>query len=287
MPNKMKLLQTPHERKSAILTSIIAVLLLLLLFLLGLTYYDPPVSFGMEVNFGTSTTGSGKSQPVNPIASKPDPIQKEKAVEPQKAPPSPPKAIEKVITQKESTVAIPQKTPKKKPVPTPKKEPSPSTQKQATPEPEKPKIAKTTQQVLQNMFKAPKKEGRSEASEGDDSEMGGDKGKETGNPYANSYYGNEGLGGRGGGYGLNGRSLQSNGKVVQECNQEGTVVVRITVNQKGEVEAAQPGVKGTTNAHPCLLEPARRTALLHRWYPDTNAPTKQIGFVVIQFKLGE
>ncbi len=114
MPNKMKLLQTPHERKSAILTSIIAILLLLLLFLLGLTYYDPPVSFGMEVNFGTSTTGSGKPQPVNPIASKLNPIQKEKAIKPQKAPPPPSKIIEKAITQKESTIAIPLKTPKKK-----------------------------------------------------------------------------------------------------------------------------------------------------------------------------
>ena len=65
------------------------------------------------------------------------------------------------------------------------------------------------------------------------------------------------------------------------------MVVRITVDQQGQVIAAEPGVKGSTNVHPCLLEPAKKTALLHKWFPDSNAPTKQIGFVVINFKLSE
>ena len=38
---------TPHKKKSAGLTVIIGVLLLLLFFILGVTYYDPPVSYGM------------------------------------------------------------------------------------------------------------------------------------------------------------------------------------------------------------------------------------------------
>ena len=64
-------------------------------------------------------------------------------------------------------------------------------------------------------------------------------------------------------------------------------MVRIVVNREGQVIDANPGVKGSTNVHPCLLEPARKTAFLHRWSPDTNAPSKQVGFVVINFKLGE
>ena len=284
----MRLLQTPHQRKSAFLTAVIGALLILLLFILGLTYYDPPVSFGMEVNFGTSKTGSGKKQLTQAVAAKPMPVQQEKVVEQQQTTPPPPtpKITQKVATQKQSIVAVSKKTVPKKKTPAPVKKAAPAPKQETPPEPQKPKIEKSTQQVLQNMFKGPKKEGKVQEGEGDDIEVG-DKGKETGNPYANSYYGNAGLGGRGGGYGLNGRRLQSNGSVVQECNQEGKVVVRITVNQKGEVVAAQPGVKGTTNAHPCLLEPAKRTALLHRWYPDSNAPSKQIGFVVVQFKLGE
>jgi hypothetical protein len=35
------------------------------------------------------------------------------------------------------------------------------------------------------------------------------------------------------------------------------------------------------------LDPAKKTALLHKWFPDSKAPAEQIGFVVIQFKLGE
>ena len=81
--------------------------------------------------------------------------------------------------------------------------------------------------------------------------------------------------------------MESNGKVVQECNQQGVVVVRITVNRNGDVVTADPGVKGTTNTHPCLLKPAKSTAMLHKWYPDNDAPAQQIGFVVIQFKLSE
>lgn len=284
----MRLFQTPHQRKSALLTAVIGTLLMLLLFILGLTYYDPPVSFGMEVNFGTSTKGAGKKQPTQAVAANPTPVQQKEEVEKQETTPPPPtpKTAQKVATQKQSSVAVPKKVVPKKKTPAPVKKEVPAPKKETSPEPQKPKIEKSTQQVLQNMFKGPKKEGKVQEGEGDDT-TAGDKGKETGNPYANSYYGNAGLGGRGGGYGLNGRSLQSNGSVVQECNQEGKVVVRITVNQQGEVVAAQPGVKGTTNAHPCLLEPAKRTALLHRWYPDSNAPSKQIGFVVVQFKLGE
>ena len=75
MPNKMKYFKTPHERKSAALTTIIAVLLLLLFSLVGLKYFDPPISYGMEVNFGTSTQGSGKVQPVKTVASQPKQVQ--------------------------------------------------------------------------------------------------------------------------------------------------------------------------------------------------------------------
>jgi hypothetical protein len=123
-------------------------------------------------------------------------------------------------------------------------------------------------------------------SEGDDNKLG-DKGKLSGNPYTNSFYNITGSRGMGKGFGLNGRKLESKGKVVQECNQQGVVVVRITVDRNGDVVAAEPGVKGTTNTHPCLLKPAKLTAMLHKWYPDNGAPPQQIGFVVIRFKLSE
>ena len=63
--------------------------------------------------------------------------------------------------------------------------------------------------------------------------------------------------------------------------------MRITVNNNGEVIQAEPGVKGSTNTHPCLLDPARKTAFLHKWFPEMRAPAQQVGYVVIQFKLRE
>ena len=73
----MKFINTPHERKSALLTAIIAVLLLLIFSLIGLRYFDPPIRYGIEVNFGTSSQGSGKVQPKELVA--PPPLQATKA----------------------------------------------------------------------------------------------------------------------------------------------------------------------------------------------------------------
>lgn len=283
----MKILETPHKKKSAILTAICAAIILLLFFVLGLTYYDPPISYGMEVNFGTLAQGSVAVQPERAVVSQPEVVQEKQVQEKQQVTPPPvstPKNTADVLTEKESTIAVPKKKQKVEQIQPEKK----TSEKPAESPPEKviPKVSEATRSVVSNLLKNKKQEGKQAAGEGDDF-VQGDKGKIEGNPYASSYYNTAGLGGRGKGYGLNGRNLQSNGKVVQECNQEGTVVVRISVNNQGNVITAEPGVKGSTNTHPCLLEPARRTALLHKWYPDSNAPTEQVGFVVIQFKLGE
>jgi colicin import membrane protein len=282
------MLDTPHKKKSAGLTVVVAILLLLLFFMLGLTYYDPPISYGMEVNFGTLAQGSGEVQPTKSVQAIEQPVEKPVEVE-EKVEVTPPKesteeSIKEVLTEKESTVVVPDKKEEVKLREAEEKEPEPEVE----PEPVKEvaKVSEATKSVVSNLLKNKTEDGEQTQGEGDDL-VQGDKGKLEGNPYSSSYYNNYGLGGRGKGYGLNGRNLQSNGKVVQDCNQEGTVVVRITVNNNGEVVQAVPGVKGSTNTHPCLLEPARKTALLHKWFPDNNAPAEQIGFVVIQFKLGE
>ena len=282
----MKYLKTPHERKSAVLTSIIAALLLLLLSFVGLQYFDPPISYGMEVNFGTSTQGKGKIQPTKAVASQPKP--KPQQLKPTPVEPQAEKAVAKVLTQKEESIPVVKKVPKKvsPKEETPKKVEPKKIEKKTPPTPPKPTVAASTKSILSNVLNAKKQEGEEKAGEGNDT-VAGDKGKTEGNPYANSYYNKAGLGGNGKGFGLKGRNLQSNGAVTQECNQEGIVVVRITVNQQGQVMTAEPGVKGSTNVHPCLLEPAKKTAFLHRWFPDNNAPTIQTGFVVINFKLSE
>ena len=284
----MKILDTLHKKKSAILTAVIGFLILLLFFMLGLTYYDPPVSFGMEVNFGNLSQGSIKDQPLKSIQSikegEKKPTQVEGIVQSDLPEDITPEPVKDVMREKESIISIPRKKEKKlsvKPI-------IKNKESEDKPEPEKevPKVSEVTKSLVSNLLKNKTKEGEDIKGEGDDL-FQGDKGKIEGNLYSSTYYNNEGLAPKGKGYGLNGRNLQTNGKVIQECNQEGTVVVRITVNNEGQVILAEPGVKGSTNTHPCLLEPARKTAFLHKWFPDMRAPIEQVGYVVIQFKLRE
>ena len=284
----MKLLDTPHKKKSAVLTTLLGILFLLLFFLLGLTYYDPPISYGMEVNFGTLAQGSGAIQPVKAVqksvSQEEQPFEKATQKEATPSEVKTPSVEKEVLQEKDSPVVLPEKE-----VVKPLQEPNPEESAPLEEPPVKkevPKISESTKNVVSNLINSKPEDGEKTEGEGNDL-VQGDKGKIEGNPYSSSYYNTVGLGGKGKGYGLNGRNLQSNGKVVQDCNQEGTVVVRITVNNQGQVIRAEPGVKGSTNTHPCLLEPAKKTALLHQWYPDNNAPAEQVGFVVIQFKLGE
>ena len=273
----MKYLNTPHEKKSAVITTLIAVLLIILFFLLGLKYYDPPISFAMEVNFGSASKGMGKTQPKKPeavkISTKPIPKKAASKAAPEKV------VQPKVSTQEISDVALPSKTQKKQSPPAeevPKKI-----------EPPKPKVDQAIKNILSKLVNQKKSEEKAaQQGEGND-QLQGDKGRIEGNPYANSYFNLKGLGGMGKGFGLNGRRLESRGQVTQQCNQEGVVVVRIRVNREGDVVQAEPGVKGTTNTHPCLLQPAKETALQHKWFPDAKAPSQQFGFVVVHFKLGE
>ena len=63
----MAFLDTEHKRKSAVLTTLVMALILFLIFTLGLKYFDPPLEYGIAVNFGTSDVGSGDVQPTEPL----------------------------------------------------------------------------------------------------------------------------------------------------------------------------------------------------------------------------
>lgn len=259
-------------------------LLLFLFSFVGLKYIDPPIEYGMEVNFGTNVDGNGEKvikeeildSKIEELDSNNDNNSIEKSSKTKSIP-------NKIVTQENSDYKIIDKKNKDSLKIIDKKNDT----KQAINniKIEKPKVSEATKSIILNLMNSEVKlqtpEGQGEA------EGFYDKGKLEGDPYSTIYYGQEGKGGQGVGYGLSGRSLQVDGKEKQSCNESGIVVVRIVVNKMGEVISANPGVKGTTNSHPCLLEPAKKTALMHKWYSDKNAPEKQIGYVVIEFKLVE
>lgn len=87
------------------------------------------------------------------------------------------------------------------------------------------------------------------------------------------------------GYALDGRSATVKAIPKYTCNEIGTVVVEVWVDQAGNTVDARAGVKGTTNTANCLLEQAKIAALQTKWQANDKAPAKQVGKIVYQFKL--
>ncbi|PCJ82580.1 MAG: energy transducer TonB [Bacteroidetes bacterium] len=302
----MAFLNTRHEKKSFTLTTALLSALLLLLFYIGLTYMDPPIENGITVNFGTTDFGSGQVQPKEKIQSQPNntPVeptpQEEKVEEVQEVQEEvieeevvSNEPTEKVLTQEsEESILIKQQQEAKRKADNAAKKAKAEADRKAKEKRDAEQKLKNEQEAKKNKLDAlmgglNKSDGTASGSEGDDNAKAGDKGQQDGDPYAASYYGSPGAGNGTGGYGLGGRSLVNKGKVRQECNQEGIVVVKIVVDRNGKVISATPGVRGTTNNSACLLEPARKTAFLHKWNFDSKAPNEQVGFVKVNFKLGE
>lgn len=275
------MINTPNERKSLAITTAIYAVLFLLLFFFGLSYLDPATEEGIAVNLGYSDYGSGNKQPLKPIKSAPKPT---------------PATPEKVEALQETSKATKTKTLTQDNVDAPvvntKKEKKktkvkkPKEVKKEIPKPVQRKPDSSTKSALDSFLNGPKKNGTSKSGEGNDN-ISGDKGKSNGDPNAKSYYGTgKGLDGDGN-YRLGGRKALNKEKRTPDCNESGTVVVRIVVDRNGKVLSATPGIKGTTNTASCLMKPAKSAALATKFNSDAKAPTKQIGSIVYIFKLSE
>jgi len=305
----MSFLDTKHKRESAVLTSIVALLILFLIFNFGMTYFDPPIEYGIAVNFGTSDVGSGNVQPTEPLKSASQETENEEEIEeevvpqPIEAAPAPSEAVaEDVITQNnEEAIAIKKQEDFKRKQAADNQKKLLEVQKEADrkAEVERKKIEAENQRIeKEKQEKAAKRKnldaliggfnnenGNASGGEGNDSQAG-DKGKVTGDPNASGYYGNGG-GGGGENYQLGNRKALSKPKPTYDCNEEGRVYVSISVDNSGKVITAQAGVKGTTNSAPCLLSRAKEAALKTKFNSDANAPTKQIGTIIYKFSLSE
>jgi outer membrane biosynthesis protein TonB len=275
----MAILETEYQRKSAIITSVILTVFLLVIFNFGLRYLDPPAEYGITINFGNSSVGNG--DPIEKQISTPAPKVVEKSVKVEEEPPVeiPKEIIQEALITNDSSkeIAVLEKPKEVKTAPT--KE---VVTKEIKKEKPKPQPSKETQEALTNLLKG-NDAGEKPTGEGNDS-ASGLKGNENGDPNANKYYGNA-LSGSDLNYNLAGRKALSKPIEKPECQQEGIVVVSITVDQNGNVISAIPGVKGTTNSSPCLLNPAREAALRTKWNADIKAPSNQKGTIIYKFTL--
>lgn len=110
----------------------------------------------------------------------------------------------------------------------------------------------------------------------------GNQGTTTGTPGAKQY-------GPGGGEGitfnLSGRSAETLPKPSYPGQEEGVVVVQVTVDKTGKVTKAEPGVRGSTSLNSGLLNAAKQAALSTRFNEDKNAPAFQTGTITYRFVL--
>ncbi|GAB1307568.1 hypothetical protein KH5_02510 [Urechidicola sp. KH5] len=296
----MKIFDTVHKRKSAAITTVIAILILILIFFIGLKYMDPPIESGIAVNFGTSTVGSGNVQPTQKVRTEPipeppkeeeiAPVEEEPvASEPESAP-----AEEILTNDTEESIKIDKAEEERKAKEKAENEAKAEAERIAKEKAEAKRKAKEEADRIKKeeaekranldaMMGGLNKSDGTSGGEGDDT-IGGDKGKESGDPNAKGYYGNGGNG-PGGNYLLGNRKPLETPDPDYECEEEGVVIVSIQVDRKGKVIKATPGVKGTTNTADCLLSKAKEAALKTTWQPDPKAGEKQLGIIKYRFSL--
>ena len=275
----MPVLDTQHKRKSATITAVILILFILGIFNFGMQYLDPPEEYGVAINFGDMNVGSGvsvlKSQKTTPKEEVKTPAVTSPFKEVTKE-----TLVEKIITE-ETTKEVPivGKVVEEKPTlveDVVKKE----TPKVVT----KPKPSKESLDALNKLLNGNSSDGKSKG-EGD-AAVDGVKGDKRGEPISSKYYGNTGSG-TGGNYNLAGRKVLSTPKRQPDCQEEGVVVVLITVAKNGKVMSAIPGEKGSTNTAPCLKKAAKEAALSTIWNSDGAAPEIQTGTIIYKFSLSK
>ncbi len=298
-----------REHKKGLIGALVYHLVILLLFILFgfITPLPLPGEEGILVNFGDSETGFGEIEP-SPVKDAPVPLttEKEKEVVPVTPPPVAEKVLsqpgkEEVMTQDfEKTAAI--EAAKKKREEERKQALEIERQRQAElerqrveaeirkkQEDEKRKIAEIDSRTKDAFGKSNSGTGGTGSGTGQSQGVtypGGNQGVPTGDPQSGNYGpGGSGSGTRGTGisYSLGNRTATSTPKPNYPGREEGVVVVKITVDQNGNVTQAEPGQKGTTTLNPELHDAARRAALQAKFNLDREAPVFQIGTITYRF----
>lgn len=313
------------EHKRGLIGTIIThvVVLALLLFFGFFTPLPLPGEEGILVNFGDSETGFGMEEPA-PSESAPLKDQEEKKIEVKTPPPPPQKKVatpiekEALLTQDmEKTVAM-ETAKKKKAIEKAKDLEKEKVQKEIREQERLEKqrqneaerirqaeIAREKREEEQRLAQAAAKQRKVGEINNRAKNAFGGNGKGTSDSKSTSQgvtfgVGNQGSPqgtanaekyGPGGGVGngvsfsLDGRSSQSLPKPYYPGNEEGVVVVQVTVNKSGQVTKAEAGVRGSNTADPELIASAKKAALQAKFNVDDNAPAFQTGTITYRFVL--
>jgi len=113
----------------------------------------------------------------------------------------------------------------------------------------------------------------------------GNQGVETGSVGVRNYGPGGGTGNGTISYSLGDRKYQTLPVPKYDLQDEGKVVVEISVDRAGNVTKALPGVKGSTTINDYLLKAAKEAAMKAKFDENTNAPLLQKGTITYHFKL--
>lgn len=284
----------PSEKNKGIIgTSIIAIALFVILIAVAFIPPEPPeFEEGILVNFGTDETGIGMIEPSPPAvqeeATPPPPVtatkvqneealmtqNNEEAPEVKKVDPeAEKKRLEKVEADRKLNEQIAIERKKKEQEELERKRIEAEQKRQAD-------IMNKTRDALANSKNA----GTASRGEGETGGAG-NQGAQTGSVDSKNRGDGSGLGNQGISYDLKGRGSISLPLPNYKYQEQGRVVVEVSVDRSGKVIQAIAGTKGSTTLDEYLLKVAREAALKATFQPKADAAEIQKGTITYNFIL--
>lgn len=289
-----ELRRLPSERGKGLAgTIVIHLVLFILLILVSFSVPPPPeTEEGILVNFGTDATGMGMIEPspaaIQEETSRPQPSSAavksdeeplltqntEEAPEVKKVDPeAEKKSIEKIEADRKRRAELEAERIRKKMEEEERKKIEAKKQRQAD-------IMNRTKNALANSKNA----GTASTSEGIAGGTG-NQGDPNGSVDSKVRGEGSGLGDKGISYDLKGRGSLKLPKPKYDYQEEGIVVVEVSVDRSGKVIQAVPGIKGSSTLNEYLLKVAKDAAMEASFDPKPDAPLFQKGTITYNFIL--
>lgn len=260
-------------------TILLHLVLFIILYFAVLKTILPDEDSGVLVNFGDVTASVGMLEPVYSVSTPQKEVPPQPISKPQTA------AEEELITQEEEeTVAIPEKKKKEEETAEEKaKKAQEEAERRRKEEEEKRKEEqRRKEEAISNQVSGAFGVSRAQESQQGDATAGTGN---QGSPFGNTDTGeNEGIGGYGS-FNLSGRSLGSGGLPRPDYNaqEEGRIVLDITVDPKGNVISAEIG-RGTNITNDALRKSARDAARRAK-FNKIQGTNNQNGTITYNYKL--
>ncbi len=272
--------------------------LLLVMFFGFVTPLPLPEEEGVLINFGTDATGSGEietqmTQETPQPQPDPQPVQESEPVPESKAADK-----KEVLTQDYEQTALMEEQKRKEKEKKAEKEKREKQRREEEIErkrleeiekqkrEEEQRIAEQQRKIAENTKQAFGQADTKSQSDGTGNTFG-NQGDPKGSPDSKSYTGNDGPGNDGIGYSLAGRKPQGGQLPLPNypSKEDGTVIVKVKVDQNGNVTDAEWEPKGSTTTNKQLIEAAIKAAQKAKFNRDPNADLIQVGTITYRFNI--